>query len=268
MFNIDLSLFAKAWFIGWRVLLRALLGKEGRNKMLRLCPKINRIIRGWHPFLCCDGVLIVPADSNPLMRDIYKLDVYEFNKIEKDDVVVDVGAHVGIFTLKSAKRARLIIAVEPYPPNFKLLLANIRINRMENVIPVNVALGSYSGEAELYVSTHSGSHTISKNRKNYLLGAISPTSIKKSKVKLRTLDSIIQELGIKRVNFIKIDAEGAELDILKGANNTLLNNTKMKVAIASYHLPEEARTIRDLLMSKGFKIFKYSKGILHGAKKT
>jgi len=199
-----------------------------------------------------------------MIRDIYKLNVYEYNKIEKDDVVVDVGAHVGIFALKSARRARLVIAVEPYLPNFKLLLANIRINRLENVIPVNVALGSSNGEAELYVATRSGWHTISNSRKSHLQGEI--ISNKKSKVKLRTLDSLIGKIGIKKVSFIKIDAEGAELDILKGANNILLKNIKMKVAIASYHLPEETKKINDYLQSKGFKHFTFREGILHGAR--
>lgn len=233
--------------------------------MLKLHPKINRIIRGWYPFICSDGVLIVPADSNFMIQDIYKLNVYEFNKIEKNDVVIDVGAHVGIFTLKAARRARLVIAVEPYPPNFKLLLVNIKMNRLENVIPVNVALGSYNGEAEFRVAIRSGHHTISNNRKNYLQKT-NLISNKKLKVKLRTVDSLIEETGIKKVSFIKIDAEGVELDVLKGANNTLLNNTRMKVAIATYHLPGETEKINDFLKSKGFKIFAHSKGILHGVK--
>jgi FkbM family methyltransferase len=186
-------------------------------------------------------------------------------------VVVDVGAHVGIFTLKSARRARLVIAVEPYLPNFKLLLANIKINRLENVIPVNVALGSYNGEAELYVATKSGWHTISNSRKSYLEGANSPISNDKLKVKLRTLDSIIKEIGVKKAGFIKIDAEGSELDILKGANNTLLDNAKMKVAIASYHLPEETKKIKDFLRQNGFKNLQITQDtstedILHGSR--
>lgn len=242
------------------------LGKEGRNRTLKSHPKINRIIRAWYPFVCSDDVLIVPADSNFMIRDIYKLNVYELNKIEKNDVVVDVGAHVGIFALKSARRARLVIAVEPYPPNFELLKANIKINRLENVIPVNAALGSYNGEAQLYVATRSGWHTISYSRKNDLQGAISPIANKKLKVKIRTLDSLIEELGIKKVNFIKIDAEGAELDILKDANNTFLKNAKIKVAVASYHLPEETKKINVFLRSKGFRIFTFSRGILHGAR--
>lgn len=264
MVNIELFRFTKVWFIGWRVLLRVLLGKEGRNRMLKLHPEVNRIIRGWCPFICSDGVLIVPADSNFMVRDIYKLNVYEFNKIEKDDVVVDVGAHAGIFALKAARRARLVIAVEPYPPNFKLLLVNRKINRLENVIPINVALGSYNGEAELYVATRSGWHTISNSRKSHLQGKI--ISNRKLKVKLRTLDSMIEEIGVKKVSFIKIDAEGVELDILKGANNTLLKNIKMKVAIASYHLPEEAKKINDFLRKKGFKNFAFREGVLHGSR--
>jgi FkbM family methyltransferase len=179
-------------------------------------------------------------------------------------VVVDVGAHVGIFALKSARRARLVIAVEPYLPNFKLLLANIKINRLENVIPVNVALGNYNGEAELYVATRSSWHTISNSRTFHLQSEI--ISNKKLRVKLRTLHPIIEEIGAKKVSFSKIDAEGAELDILKGADNTLLKNIRMKAAIASYHLPEETKKINDFLRSQGFKNFTFREGILHGTR--
>ena len=234
--------------------------------MLRVHPEISRIIRGWYFFHSSDGVLILPADSNFMIRDIYKLNVYEFNKIEKDDILVDVGAHVGIFTLKAARRARLVIAVEPFPPNFKLLLANIRINRLENVIPVNVALGCCNGETELYVATKSGWHTISGNRKNHLQRMLSPVSNKKLKVKLRTLDSIVKECGIEKVSFIKIDAEGVELDILKGAINTFQNNKKMKVAIASYHLLGEVKRIDNFLTSRNFTVIVFHEGILHGSR--
>ena len=239
--------------------MRIFLGKEGRNELFENSPKICQIIHGWYPFICPDGVLIVPGDSHFIIRDIYKLNVYERNKIGKDDVVVDVGAHVGIFALKAARRGRLVIAVEPFPSNFKLLLMNTKINRLENVIPVNVALGSYDGEVELLIATRSCLHTISDFRQS----TQEEISNKKLKVRLKTLDSLMHELGIKKIGFIKIDAEGAELDILKGASNILQNYAKIKVAVASYHLPNERENIENFLKQKGFKSVVSSKGILH-----
>jgi len=233
--------------------------------MLQLNPRMNEVIQGVYPFLCSDGVLIAPVDARLVVREVYKLDVYECGEIEKDDVVVDVGAHVGAFTLMSARRARLVVAVEPYPPNVKLLLANMRINRLENVIAVDAALGSYDGEAELYIATKTALHTISANRKR-LDGAISPIYDRRLKVKLRTLDSVVEELGIKKVSFIKVDVEGAELDVLKGMSNTLRNSRKLKVAVATYHLPGETKMVRDFLRSRGFKIFAFKWGVLHGAR--
>lgn len=264
MVNIELFLITRTWFVFWRVFLRALLGKAGRNRMLTANPEINSLTRGWYPFLCSDGVLIVPVDSHPLLKEVYKDDIYESSRIRKNDVAVDVGAHVGIFTLKAARKAKLVISVEPYPLNFRLLLTNVRINRLTNVIPVNSALGSCNGEANLSISLKSDSHTIRDSLKNQPQVPIS-SGKQRLTVKLRTLDSLVNEFGIDKVGYIKIDAEGAELDILKGASNTL-NNAETEVAVACYHWPEETTKVNDFLRATGFTTIESSKGILKGSK--
>lgn len=259
------SFFSRVWVVFWRVLLRLLLGKETRNNVLKVHPEINYVIRGWYFFFSSYGVLIATGDSTGLINESYKEDVYELDKIEEDDVVIDVGAHIGVCTLKAAKKARkgLVVAVEPYPPNFKLLRTNLRMNRLENVVPLNIALADYNGEAKLYIALHTYSHTISDN----MTKATDAISNKKMKVKVRTLDSLIKELGVKRVNFIKIDAEGAELNILKGADNTLRNNADLRVAVASYHLLGEVEKVSHFLASRGFNVFVVRRGLIHGKKK-
>lgn len=59
----------------------------------------------------------MPTDSDFMINEIYERNVYELNEITKDDIVTDVGAHVGTFTLKSSKSAQLVVAVEPHPMN-------------------------------------------------------------------------------------------------------------------------------------------------------
>lgn len=66
---------------------------------------------------------------------------------------------------------------------------------------------------------------------------------------------LLDELGVKRVDFIKIDAEGAELDILKGAERTLRTG-KPFLAIATYHTPSETEEVAKYLHKKDFKIIK------------
>jgi len=85
------------------------------------------------------GTIACPEDALDTVKEIYEREVYTcVRPLKHDDVVMDVGAHVGIFTLKAAREAEdgLIVAVEPDPGNFRLLVRNIRANGLENVIPV------------------------------------------------------------------------------------------------------------------------------------
>ncbi|MEM4435677.1 MAG: FkbM family methyltransferase [Thermosphaera sp.] len=85
----------------------------------------------------------------------------KFHSIQKDDVVIDVGAHAGVFILKVTRKAkRRVVAIEPHPPNYMLLLKNIIINKLENVIPMNLALSDREGVVRLHVSRASVGHTI------------------------------------------------------------------------------------------------------------
>ncbi|MEM1661099.1 MAG: FkbM family methyltransferase [Candidatus Bathyarchaeia archaeon] len=89
-------------------------------------------------------------DGGIIVREIYFEQVYDrFYRLQNDDVVVDVGAHVGLFTLKVAKSVKLVLAVEPHPFNYRLLTVNVALNKLNNVTPVKLALSSYSGKAKL-----------------------------------------------------------------------------------------------------------------------
>ncbi|MEM4889855.1 MAG: hypothetical protein QXJ64_10510, partial [Thermosphaera sp.] len=65
-------------------------------------------------------------DVATITREIFVEQVYDrFYRLQNDDVVVDIGAHVGLFTLKVAKSVKLVLAVEPHPFNYRLLTMNI-----------------------------------------------------------------------------------------------------------------------------------------------
>ncbi|MEM1510841.1 MAG: FkbM family methyltransferase, partial [Thermofilaceae archaeon] len=146
---------------------------------------------------------------------IYIDQVYDkFYNIREDDVIIDVGAHVGVFTLKASRKAKegKVIAIEPHPQNYMLLLKNITINKLENVIPINLALSDSEGVAKLYISQFSPGHTIKEKRIGLCREGF--PNISYIEIKTKTLDQIVDELGLKEVNFIKVDVEGAELDVL------------------------------------------------------
>jgi len=182
------------------------------------CYYVRGIGRGFVESKLPVGVILQPSDSLPENYAIYRSRVFDaFYDIRDGDVVIDIGAHVGIFTIKAARKAKngVVVAVEPYLPNYKLLVYNINHNKIKNVIRVNSALSDSTGSTQLYISTESVSHTIHKRRKKYI------GTEKYTQVVTQTLDELLDKLELPKVNFIKMNVEGAELSILKGAEKTL-----------------------------------------------
>lgn len=191
------------------------------------------------------NMILQPMDNLFLNEEINYARVYDrFYDIKKDDIIIDIGAHVGIFTLRAARQAKNVLAIEPHPFNYSLLTNNVKANKLVNVQTLRLALWSSNGKMKLYLAS-SASHSLKpylKDKSKYL------------EVQTKTLDTIIKELGIKRVNFIKIDVEGAELEVLRGAEETLKENDPF-ISIAAYHTSTEVHEITEYLQRKGFRVF-------------
>ena len=141
-------------------------------------------------------------------------------------VFMDVGAHLGKYTIPAAKAvgsSGKVIALEPHPLNYALLLENIKMNNVEDrVITLNIAAWDKSARLPLYIAHASGQHS--------LLSGIGPTIF----VCCNTLDNIVQEHALERVDLVKIDAEGAEVHILRGAR-WLLGSLRPDVVVEVRH---------------------------------
>jgi len=167
--------------------------------------------------------------------------------IKAEDVVFDVGDHFGFFSYYAVQnRAEEVYAFEPNPYVFEILKKNAEM-WSEKIKPYQLALSSQNGEAELFISDDFGlASTILQNRQNTMLEL---HEYKKSvKVKTTTIDEFIRNNEIERVDFIKIDAEGAEREIIKGAKETI-KKFKPRMAIAAYHLPDDKKVIPELVLS-------------------
>ncbi len=188
------------------------------------------------------------GDVAVIVREIFVKQVYvRLYHLQNDDIVVDIGARVGLFTLKIAENVKLVLAAEQHPLNHRLLTMNIAFNKLENVIPVKLALSSYSGKAKLYLKS-TATHTL----KDQIFG-LEPGDV--LEVKVETLDRLIDELRLNKVTFVKIDVEGAELDVLKGSQRVLTENDRLFLVIATYHYPGEALEVAKYLQTRGFKVF-------------
>ena len=84
-----------------------------------------------------------------VISEIFEQRPYEFDgKPESSNVVIDAGAHIGFFTICASTMVGsngIVISVEPFPPNYDMLLQNIQLNSLRNVIPINAAFGKEKG---------------------------------------------------------------------------------------------------------------------------
>lgn len=167
------------------------------------------------------------------MKQIFLLDVYERNTIRqllrlvKQEVVkpfvfMDVGANIGFFSMTVAKDYKInecqIHCFEPNPYTFNLLKTNLQNNGFNNVYLNMVGLGERETTAVLTSNAENiGAANIYSENK----GGI------QTNIQIRTLDGYCKDLGINRVDIIKVDIEGAELNFLKGAENIIANSEKL-----------------------------------------
>jgi FkbM family methyltransferase len=198
--------------------------------------------------------ILFPSSEDPAFDDVFLRDVYFPYKPKRDDVVVDIGAHMAFFTVKIARQVKKVVAFEPDPLNFSFMTFNIKNNDLTNVAAFDYALAGEKGFMFL-------------KRGNYLRESRLTMSSTEIRVKVRTLDDAMTELGT-RPTMVKIDAEGYEMEILRGAERTL-TQYRPSVMIASYHYRDEARDIAGLLLGMDFTVFFYqSYLVLQRAKET
>jgi FkbM family methyltransferase len=157
-------------------------------------------------------------------------DIMEYFIPDDGDTVVDVGAHIGLYTIIAAKRVGptgKVIAIEPDPQNFKILRKNILLNQLSNVEPLECAAYSAKKKLKLFLPEVGSGRTIF----NTVMQGRIKSCDNSIEVEANTLDNILNENNVQRVNWIKIDVEGAELEVLKGMSNVLEANKGISLII-------------------------------------
>ena len=193
-----------------------------------------------HLFVCTPPVEgdVVETDLWETMwhwMDADLLDSYgASNHILEGDVVLDVGANVGAFTLCASRLVGgpgAVYAVEPIADNLRCLRACVEANGLHNVSVVDCAAGESSGDLVMHLSEASGQHS-----------AVLGLSERAVTVPKRRIDDIIDDIGISSVGFIKIDVEGYEPEVIRGASASIARFRPV-IAAAAYHLPEHAMAV-------------------------
>ena len=179
-------------------------------------------------FVIIDGDKIFLDEKDSLLLSINK--IYEKNEtnfvkdsVNKGDLVIDIGANIGYYTLMFAKLVGdtgKIYAFEPDPKNFSILEKNIQVNGYNNIILEKKAVSNKLGKSTLYMNENSAGSSMHKP--NNVVNQIY--------VDLITLDSYF-EVNAITPDFIKIDIEGYELNALKGMESILQSSDKTKIMI-------------------------------------
>jgi len=196
------------------------------------------------------GVASLLYMVNKLLGDWCDHNYEKLLPIEEGDVVLDVGSAIGCVTLPASKKASTVIAIEPNPHYFYSLRERILDSNITNVIFINKATWSEQGSKQFDTNGYGS--------------AIVNMSIN---VETDTIDNIISNLGITHIDFIKMDIEGAEIESLLGATNTL-NNTR-KIVVSAYHYRNNEQTyiwVESYLRSKGFNTITTEDKLVHGWK--
>lgn len=184
---------------------------------------------------------------NNLDKDLEIMSGY-FEKYtpKKGDLVLDCGSYVGCFTIIASKLVGIkgkVIALEPDKTSYRKLLANIELNKLKNVIAINKGLWEKEGKQNFFERTSRGSSFIFESE-----------NMKTVSVDVTTIDNVVKDLKLEKLDFIKMDVEGAELFALKGAKKTL-QNIKPNLAIATYHIIDGKTT--DKYVEKLLKKYNY-----------
>lgn len=175
----------------------------------------------------------------------YESDLLEhlFFCVPSGGIIVDVGANIGNHTVFFSKyMASLVVAIEPHPDTFRLLTSTVARNELGNVLCIQTAAGSASGRATLSLPEgydgNTGSFCITK-------GALGQHPVE---VPVDTLDAIVSERLQDRqgqVTLIKIDVEGYEQEVLRGAPN-ILRTVKPHLVVEAQSSEQLQRFITEL----------------------
>ena len=168
----------------------------------------------------------------------------------KGKIIFDIGGFVGICTLFFARAVTgrgKVFTFEPNPQNYKEIITNLKINNIKNVKVLNIGVSSRKGKKRLLYNPRESARgtydeKIKKNmKKNF-------KNVKEISISVDTIDNLINKGQIERPDFVKIDVEGAEMDVLEGMIETVSKyKPELFIEIHGANLEQKKSIARNLL---------------------
>lgn len=183
----------------------------------------------------------------------YETELFE-QALRPGMTVLDVGAHIGYYTLIAARKVGptgRVIAFEPEPRNNALLRKNVAANKLSNVVILDVAASDSAGSHDLFLEKYNkGHHSFGRGS----------ASAERITVKTDTIDHALERFGSPAIDLMKIDIEGAEPIALRGMKETIARSPAMTIFAEAYpkcleRLGTPAAEYLRQLTTLGFKLW-------------
>lgn len=210
------------------------------NLLLRVRPaEFGELLKKWigikRKTIPCDNNFCFWADpvsvfGQALLRDhIYEPQMSKLvtSLLKSGDTFVDIGGNEGYFTALAARKEARVFCIEPQSRLLPVIEKNLELNNCKNVTVSNLAFSDKEGQTEIYLrpTTNTGSSSFFQ---------VSKFSSLKESVKTVTLDDYFKANKIEHVRLMKIDCEGAESLVMKGATHVFKNKT-VEILALEYH---------------------------------
>lgn len=215
------------------------------GKSIVFCRKGKRKILKFKSFRGARDCILIEVIYNKVYWP--KINTYIDFEIKKNDTIIDVGANIGFFSVYAANLSKngKVYCFEPNKRNFERLKEHKKINKLKNMILINKAVSNKNGKVKLYIADFFGGHNTSglvKSKGYELVDCVS-------------LKNIFDQFKIKKCDFLKIDCEGAEYQMLKSLPKDYFLRIE-KIAL-EYHANGDPLELAKLLYSQGYRISIY-----------
>ena len=163
--------------------------------------------------------------------------IFWIKNFKKNEVLIDVGSNVGIYSLFAGKKEIKTYSIEPFKKNYQSLKKNIKLNRLKNIIPLNYAISNFNGKAFF--------HNGGDNRFGATGGFLSKKKLSNTdkSISVKTLDSLIKKFKIKNNFHVKIDIDVGLLNLLKGFKKSV-KNTYLKSVLIEADNREKTKVLK------------------------
>ena len=220
--------------------------------------KAIRVIKNWHLYVALylnlikdEHVILESRNGTKIKLRVNSTDIMAFThvwllheydrtefEITNTDIVIDIGAHIGLFALFASQFCKngKIYCFEPVKENFEVLESNLILNNIKNVIAVNAAISTSNEKITIYLNEDESGHSM------YVTGT------KKIQVKSFTLQNVFDSNKLEKCNFIKIDCEGEEYAIIDSLSTPYFN--KINKMCIEYHFVDTKPELLENMIKK------------------